>query len=510
MSRSRVKNSARNMVTGTLYQILILGLNFVSRTIFIHLLGVEYLGINGLFSNILTVLSLAELGIGSAVIYGMYKPLAQQDTAKLTALVNYYKKLYNLIAVIVAALGLALIPFLGYLVNLNEPIEHLTAYYLLFLANSVMSYLFVYRTSIAIADQKSYKLKPYYMLVAVLQFALQIAVLLLTHNYMLYVAVQVCCSLLVNILSARKTTKMYPYIKGKEELSKGEKSEILRNVKSFFFYKLGGVVLNNTDNILISIILGTVWVGYFSNYSLVITQIVAFTNIIFVSVQASVGNLNTEENIQKQYFVFKTLNLLSYWIYGFCCVCFCVLFQDFITLWLGKDFLISQTAVYMIVTTFYLQGILWPLWCYRQTTGLFRHTKYVMFFAAVINLVLSIWWGYAFGLVGILAATVVARLATNIWFEPFKLHTLFFHRSPKKYYLGQLGNAALLVGLIVLTAGIASHICLPDGLWTLVIKFVLCFAIVNGAFFLLFRKTEEFKYLYNISLKKLAHKIKRI
>lgn len=507
MSKSRMRNSALNITAGILYQLLMLLLNFASRTIFIRILGVEYLGINGLFTNILSVLSLAELGVGSAIVYSMYKHLAEDDKTKLTALINYYKKLYNTIAAVIAVVGLALVPFLDYLVNLETPIESITLYYILFLANSVMSYLFVYRTSIATADQKSYKLKVYNMAFALIQFTLQIIVLLTTHNYVLYIIVQIFCALSVNIICTRKTVQLYPFIKGKEQLQADDKREIWSNIKSLFLYQIGGVVLNNTDNILISVILGTIWVGYYSNYSMIIAQIGGFTSIIFVSLQASIGNLNAEGDAQKQFFIFKVLNLVSFWAYGFCAVCFCILFQDFITLWLGSSFLVDMMAVYMAVATFYLQGVLYPIWCYRQTTGLFKHTKYTMFFASIINLGLSIWWGYEFGLVGILAATVVARLATNIWYEPYKLHKLFFGTSPKKYYINQMVNIVLLISVIALVSVIATGVPVYNPIVNFTIKMLICVIVPNGIFFLIFRKTDEFKYLYDKSLKKVLNKI---
>jgi len=499
MGKSRTYNSALNITMGISYKLLTLILHFMSRTIFIKVLGVEFLGINGLFANVLSVLSLAEMGIGTALVYSMYKPLEQNDRPKLTALINYYKKLYTIIALIITTLGLALVPFLDYLVKLDTPLPNVTIYYLLFLANSVMSYFFVYRTSIAIADQKDYKLKVYHMVFAAVTVILQIIVLLTTGNYIIFLIVQIICSLLVNILTARKTTKLYPYIKEHNQLEDEEKKEIWSNIKSFFYYRIGGVILNNTDNILISVMLGTVWVGYYSNYSMVIMQITGFASIIFTSLQASFGNLNAEGNTEKQYFMFRATNLFSFWVFGFCCICFIVLFEDFIILWLGSSFLINKLAVLMAVMTFYLQGVLYPIWLYRQTTGLFKYTKYTMFYASLINLALSIILGYRFGLTGILAATVVARLLTNIWYEPYILHRLFFNKSPKNYYLSQVLNIILLSGTAILTSIVATKIEILNPFASLALKLLLCILIPNVIFFLVFRKTDEFRYLYDNS-----------
>lgn len=492
---SRTRNSTLNIASGLINQLLLVALNFISRTVFINILGIDYLGINGLFNNILSVLSLAELGIGTAIVYSMYRPLAENDQGRLTALINYYKKLYRIIALIITITGLLLIPFLENLIKLEKPIDNIKLYYLIFLLDSVVSYLFAYKTSILTADQKLYRIKIYNMGITILKFVIQIIILILTHSYVLYILIQVLCTMLLNLICAQKATFLYPYIKGKEQLSNTAKREIWLNIKSFFLYQIGGVVLNSTSNILISVIVGTAVVGYYSNYNMIITQIAGFTSIIFISLQASVGNLNTEGDNKKQYFIFKVMNLLSFLVYGFCSVCFCILFQDFITLWLGREFNIDIYSVHMAVTTFYLQGVLYPIWCYRQTIGLFKHTKYIMLYASIVNLGLSFVLGYIFGLVGILAATVIARLTTNIWFEPYKLHNIFFNVTSKKYFIKQIINV-MITSLTILVINIIVSV-IPDfsPIINIIIKAALCVVCSFSLFYFAYRKTDEYKYL---------------
>ena len=489
---------------GILFQLLTLLLQFISRTVFIRSLGVEYLGINGLFSNILTVLSLADLGVGNAMVYSLYKPLAENDQVKLAALVHYYKKIYTIIAAAVGIVGIVFLPFLGYFVKLKQPVNNLSLYYILYLANTVISYLFVYRTVITTADQKDYTLKRYNMGVVVLQFLLQILALLCFHSFALYIIALVFCTFLANFLCARKTVRMYPYIKNQAELEEQAKEGIWSNVKSFFVYQIGGVALNNTDNILISIILGTVWVGYYSNYSMIIAQVASFTSTVFISLQASVGNLNAGQYDEKRYLVFKGLNLMSFWIYGFCCICFCILFQDFISLWLGNQFLLDMPSIFMAIATFYLQGVLYPIWCYRNTTGLFKQTKYVMLAASAINLVLSVWLGYLWGLAGILGATVIARLSTNIWYEPMVLYRDYFHKNVATYFKGQIGYFLLLTA----TGAVTFLLCrsLPGTTVPgFAVKLLLCLIVPNFLFYLVFRKTSDFQYLKKTYLSRILN-----
>ena len=498
MAESRKKNSIKNVIMGLSVQIVTALLTFVTRTIFIKILGEEYLGINGLFTNILAVLSLAELGIGTAIVYSMYQPIKENDTTKLTALVNYYKKLYNIIAIIVLVVGLLILPFLDIIVQLDKPIEHLHLYYVLFLLNSVISYICVYKTSITIATQKEYKLKVYNIIFSFLQFILQILVLLIFKNFALYLVVQIFTSLMCNIAKMKKSEKMFPFIKGKETLEKKDKISIWNNIKSLFLYQIGSVMLNNTDNILISILIGTVYVGYYSNYIMIITTITTFTSLIFTSLQASIGNLNVEASEKRKYFIFKVIDFMGFWIYGFCAICFAILFQDFISLWIGKEFLLTKAVMYTCVFNFYLQGVLYPIWCYRYTTGLFNHTKYAMLIVIIINIILSIILGNILGLFGILIATSIARLSTNMWFEPYKLFKEYFKKNVGKYYLTQLRNIIIVVILVILLNVICSQISLTNNILSFVIKCVLCVIVPNTVFFIIFRKTEEFDYLKQI------------
>ena len=281
MKESRIYNSTKNIILGIVSQILTLILNFGTKIVFVRILGAEYTGINGLFSNVITILSVAELGMGSAIIYSMYKPLAENDQKRISELMNFYKKIYNIVAITIFIIGIGLVPFIKYLVNTSVEIEHINVYYLLFLINTVASYIFASRTVILNANQKLYIIKIYNFIIYFIQCILQIVILLLTRNFIFYLIVQILSTLITNIVGAIITEKMYPYIKQKSELPKDERKKIFENMKSMLYYKIGGVILNNTDNILISILVGTVWVGYYSNYLIVISAIEAFTTIVF-------------------------------------------------------------------------------------------------------------------------------------------------------------------------------------------------------------------------------------
>ncbi len=502
-SGSRTTNSIRNISANVIYQLFIILINFISRWLFVRIFDASYLGINGLFSNILNILSLAELGVGGAIVYSMYKPMYDGDTKKIAALINYYHVLYNRIAIIVAAIGLVLLPFLKYFVNLDGEFQNLELYYLLYLLSTVASYLFVYKTSVISVAQQDYKLKIYNVFFTIIRFLLQIIVLVIFKSFLLYTIVQIIVPILNNLYISYKAEKWFPYIKDNYELDNIEKKSIWMKIKSMFFYQIGGVILNNTDNILISSLVGTVTLGIYSNYSLIISSVGTGVSLVFLGIHSSLGNLNASEDNEKKELVFRTLNMLGFWIYGFCVVCFCTLTQDFITMFFGENFIIDTLTLYVAVANFYIMGSLYPIACYRNTIGLFNDTKYIMVFASIINLVLSVFLGMKYGLIGILMATAIARLATNVWYEPLKLYQIYFKKSALNYFKSQVINLIIILVLIFLTQFCTDLISISNRAEAFFIKIIICVIVSNVLYFIRYKNTIEFKYMSSLIKMKL-------
>ena len=510
MKNGRTRKSLINIIAGTGYQMFSIVMNFVSRTIFIHMLGSGFLGVDGLFSNILSVLSLAELGVGTAMNYCLYEPLAKGDKSKIAALTQYFKVIYRIIACVVFVLGISVVPFLKYIVNLENAIPRLSLYYILFLADTVVSYLCTYKTAILSADQKNYILQVFRACFDIIRIVTQILVLLIYKNYFMYLVIQITCSILMNIITARFAEKQYPFIKLRvTPLGKEERVGIWSNIRAMFSYKIGGVILNNTDQLLISILVSTECVGLYSNYYLPIKSVMGITSAVFIAVQSSVGNLAVEKNEKRQYEIIQILDSASFWLYGIFTVGFCVMLQDFIALWLGDKYFLSNSLVYIISITYYLTGLLYPIWCYRETVGLFQHTKNIMFYAAAVNVILSIVLGIQFGIEGILAATVVARLLTNVWYEPYKLFHMFFKRPVFTYYLHKVVEGAILVILVIAINYISSFIIIENAFVHFLVKGIICVAITNVVIILyLYRRpgtTELIAKIRSILLKKIRN-----
>ena len=490
---SRINNSLKNISVGISMQIINMLLTFLVRIIFVYVFGEVYLGINGLFTNVIAVLSVTEMGVGGAIVYCLYKPIADNDEEKVAILINYYKYLYRIIGTIVAIIGLALLPFLHNLINLTEPIEHIEYYYLLYLANALSTYFIAYKTTIFVADQKDYLLKLYRMFFLICSLVIQIVVAIIFKNFTLYLTTQIIMSIANNIFCSYKAAKKYPFIDTKtRRITCGEKKEIFDNVKSMMSYQIGNVVLNNTDNILISVLIGTITVGYYSNYNLITTAVNSFAILIFSSIQASIGNLIASGEEEKIYPVFKSISYLGYWIFGFCAISIFVLSNDFICLFFGQNYEFSTRILSVIVFNFYVFGSLYPIYCYRNTIGLFKQTKYIMLFTSVANLILSIIMGKSWGLFGILIATGISRIITNWWYEPFVLFKKFFHKNVTTYYFHQVTMFLFVFMIAVSISLFFSNVLVISSLMLrLIIKTFACLIIINLMFYLAFYKSGE-------------------
>ncbi len=497
VNNTRQENSVRNSIFGIVAQFAHLILSFICRTLLIRKLGAEILGINGLYTDILNLLCLAELGLGNALLVGLYKPLKENDQNKITTLIKYYAKLYNGITLCVFLVGLILLPVLPFIVSNDVVISNrdLYLYYLIFLMNTCLSYVLCYKQTIINADQKNFIIKVSNLIFNIISFSVQILVLMLLPDYKTYLAVAGVFVLSQNIVLNFVANKMYPYLKTRTEsgLCKDEKQSIKKNIISIFFYKIGVAILTSTDNILISSLVGTLVVGYYSNYSLLTVSVTSFISIIIHAIYSSVGDLTTENNSEKAYFIFNFLLLLFQYIAVFCTVCLFTLLDDFVLLWLGLDFVLSKDVVVVICLSFYLNIVVTPVWVYRENYALFNQVKYLMLLAAIINIILSIVLGLLWGLFGILISTVVAKLITIYINEPNILFKKIFKKNVSNYFVKQF-VCLVICGALSFGIDVMYDVFLVNNFWTLILKVGVNFVLVSVLFTIATFKTKEFKY----------------
>lgn len=498
MSESRIAKAQKNIMTSLIQNFVSIGINFASRMIFVRILDESYLGINGLFSNILNILSLADLGMATVMMYSLYVPIENGDKKKIAALVSFFRKIYLGIALTVLIAGIGMIPFLDFIVNLDQPLPFLEGYYTLALLNVVISYLFVYRTTLISADQKTYILNQYSMIFKMITFAVQTVALIFFKNYLIYLFAALVISFISNIFQNLAALKLYPYLKNDtEKLDKEERKKIFYDVKAMFIYKISGAIQSNTDHILISVFVGTVSVGYYSNYAMAVAQIVVVITLVFNSLKASVGNfiVSGEAKEEEKHFLFQVCETLNFWIVGFCSICFVSLFQDFIALCFGEGFLLEFGIVIAVVLNFYTTHIRQAIWMFRETTGIFQETKCVTLVTAVLNVIFSLAFGSIWGMVGILAATILAKLLYAFWKEPIILYRIVFKRSVASYFSAYIKNALLCILAGVLTYVSCGWVPMENPLFGFFLKILICCIAPNVVFFCCFWKTKEFQYI---------------
>ncbi len=490
-SNSRTRNAGKNMISALFNRFCIIILTFMGRKFFIRYIGIEYLGISGLFSNILTLLSMADLGLGTAMNVSLYKPIAMQDTKKLSALMNYYRYLYFIIAISVTIIGLGLIPILPYIVNLNENIPYLYIYYIILVLKNTFSYLFIYKQSILSADQKSYLVSKLDIFINIIRVTAQIVSVLFFKSYMIYIVIDLISIIVHNIAASHIADKHYPFLKEKEKLSKGEKRILFENMYSAFLYKISGSILSGTDNILISIIVGTIAVGLYSNYYTIIFNLETIVMLLFNSLTAGIGNLVTTSSFKKRYTTFQTMQMVGNWMGAFISICLLYLMQDFIVLWLNREMLMDSYVLIAIVINMYYTICMRPVWTFREGTGMYRQIRYIIFLTAMINVFLSIMMGRIWGVAGILIATSIAKFVTCFWYEPMVLFKNFFGINPRKYYFEYFINV-LMTMCCALVCYFPISLIKSVSILSWVCKSTICVFIVNTLYLARYYKTTEF------------------
>ena len=346
MSDTRTNNSIKNSSSSVISYLILTALSFISQTFFIRTLGKELLGLNGLFANILSMLSLFELGVGSAIIFNLYEPIAKNDIDEINSLMSFYKKAYNFIAILILVIGLFILPFIPYIVEDTTLNINLYLAYLLSLFSTVSSYVLSYKRSILYAYQKIYVINIVHSIYLILLNLIQILLLIYTKNYYYYLIVKIVCQLFENLILSFIANKYYPFIKNKaKELSKEKEKNIFIKVKAMILHKIGGILVFSTDNLIINKFLGLIAVGIYSNYNLIINSINNLVCKFVESLIPSIGNLIVKKDSEKVYDIFKKTRFINFWLSTFTAVCLLLLLNPFIKIWLGGDFLLSEIIV---------------------------------------------------------------------------------------------------------------------------------------------------------------------
>lgn len=504
MADSRTKNALRNIAFGSVNRVVTLVLPFVTRTIILYLLGASFLGIGTLFSSILSFLSLTELGLSSAIVYSMYKPIAQNDNGTVGALLNFYRKLYRMIGCIILALGTALLPFVPFLMKGDAP-SGINVYilYYLYLINSVISYFFAgYRQSLLTAHQRSDITNNIMTVVNLGVQVGQILALYLTRNFYVYALVPICGTLATNLINSIITKRKYPEIVCVGKISEETKKEIMKKISGLFGTKLNSIVVHSSDTIVISAFLGLTITAQYGNYYYIMNAVAGFITVFFSSLIAGVGNKLVTDSPEAGFELFQNLSFINAWMVGFCCSCFLCLYEPFMKIWVGEDLQLGIVFVLLMVCYFFIYEIQRTILAFKDAAGLWHKDKLRPYISMIVNVVSNVVLIQFIGIYGIVLSTITAFLISLPWAN-YVLFKHLFHKSAMKNLL----NVAKYF-LVSVVAGGATYLACTifgDGIPALLGRFAMCCIIPNIIFALCFFRTKEFSYM----LKKIKNIIKR-
>ena len=513
MNNTRTNNSIKNSLASAVVYIVNIIMGFVSQAIFIRTLGAEYNGIKGLFTNILSMLNIAELGFGSAIVYHLYKPMAEQNTNQIKTLVKYYRNIYNLIAGIIFVIGIIILPIVPAIVGEVSVPENVSFLFFLYLVSTVFSYLLTYKRSILYADQKNYVTNMVSSIFVILRNFIQMVIILLTKNFILYLVSQIIFVILENMAINIIVNKKYEYVKDlsdSESMPKELKKDITTKVKGLLFHKIGGFVVLGTDNIIISMTkgLGVIAVGMYANYYMIIGQVkILFGNMIN-SLTASVGNLLIEKDKSRARSIYKSMLLLNSWIFCFCSISIYCMIEPFIKIWIGGEYILSKFVLITLVINLYMQGMRNTSMTFSDAGGIFYENRFVPLVESAINIVASLIFVQIFGLAGVFVGTITSTMILFLYSYPKYVYQLVLDGTYKEYF--KLHNKHFIITLIicVITGYISSFITVQNVWLQLILNGILCLVVPNILYLLFATRMPEFGF-YREKLKNIMSKARK-
>lgn len=495
----RTLNSAKNLVSSIGITLVMTLVGFVTRKVFVDTIGVEYLGLNGLLSNILGVMALLEGGFAGSVVYNLYKPLADDDKPRILALLQLYKKVYRYIALGVFLCGLAIYPFLDFLIADVKDLPFLTFVYFIFLFNSLIRYFTAYKWSLINCSQKNYKLTTINLVYQLGLSLAKIIILFYTHNYVLYLITESLFCIGLNVATVKKVETLFPYIKTKVqyEVEPSIKKNIVTNMKALFLHSLGGYFMHSTDNIIMSSFIGLSVVGLYSNYTLIMGIVLGFQTQVMTSFSNSVGNLIASESKDKIYEVFKTCFFVNFLVLSIPIVILFNSLEYFVNWWLGEEYQMGLCILGVILLNYFVNNIRTAAMIFKEKSGIFVPDRWTPFIQGVINLGLSIWWAKVWGICGVLAATSVAICSIGFWQFPRLIYKYTFKRPLYLYFVKLVQYVALMIVSLVISYWVCNSIVIAYPLGQAVLNGAISLLIVIMVYYFCLRKSKEYKSLLN-------------
>jgi O-antigen/teichoic acid export membrane protein len=501
----RTKNATRNIVFGTVLKVYQIVVPFFMRTAMIYLLGIDYLGLNSLFASILQVLNLAELGVGSAMVFSMYKPISEDDEPTICALMHLYKVYYRIIGGLILFVGLLLCPFIPVLIKSGIPADtNIYVLYLLNLAATVITYwLFAYKNSLLQAHQRLEVVSKITLGTNTVTYFMQFLLLYLFRNYYYFIITSLLMQAINNIATAIIVDKMYPNYNAVGKLPKNQIKEINVRIRDLFTSKVGTVIVNSSASLVISVFLGLTTLAVYQNYFYIVTSVIGVIIVICTSCTAGIGNSIIIESVDKNFMDLKKFTFIIAWIAGFCSCCLVCLFQPFMKLWVGDELMLGFNAVIFFCIYFFVYVINLLLNTYKDAAGIWHEDRFRPLVTAGTNLILSIIMVQFWGIYGVLLSSVLCMLIIGMPWLLYNLFSVLFKRNPW-YYIRRL---LTYTGTTILVCFITFFICdrLPTaGVFWIVINGTVCCIVSNLLFLIFYSRMEEFSEIKGMILKLIA------
>ncbi len=499
----RTRNSIINSIAGASGYLVQMFSNFIVRATFVECLGESVLGVNALFTNIISMLALAELGLGTGLIYKLYKPVADHDVPRIESLLRFYKRAYTLIGAVILALGFAL-SFFVYLFDQDRTFSrtYMGVTFFLFVLDVLASYLFAHQKALITADQKNYVINVAHAGAQLATCIFQIILLLTTQSFILYIVAKIVCRVGEGLVIYARYRKMYPdiHLKNCEKISRDEKNDLFHNINAMLYHKVGAFSLTSTSNMIITYFVNLVMGGIYSNYTLITNTLNNLIAQVFQGVTASFGDLIHTEDSQRAYEKFNLLYYINFLLVSFCTTGLLVMIQPFITLWLGEKYLLGGGTLLLILLYFYIYSMRRVIFLARDSAGLYRPDKYMPLIEAALNLGLAFILVQYWGVNGVLVANLVSMLLIPFWIQPMIVYKHIFHRSVRAYFF----RYGLYFAAALVSAAAAYFLCswIPAdwNLWlSLLIRGVVCLVVPNALNLLFFARTAECRYVCRLA-----------
>lgn len=509
MKIERTKNATRNVVVGAALRLYQMIGPFILRTVMIYVLGMQYVGLNSLFTSVLQVLNLAELGVGSAMVYSMYRPIAEDDAEKICMLMKLYRLYYRVIGGVICFLGLIIMPALPKLISGNVPPDiNIYILYILNLLATVLSYwLFAYKNSLLTAHQRNDVIDLTTIITTTVQYFFQIVVLVIFRNYYYYIVVALLSQALLNVMTALIVNKMYPQYHPSGEIDKDIMKNINRKIKDLFTSKLGEVIVNSADTIVISAFLGLTMLAMYNNYYYILTAVMGFVTLIFKASTAGIGNSLVVESQEKNYCDLNKFTFLVSWIGLFCGCCLLCLYQPFMELWVGKNYMLELGCVVCFSIYFYIRVMNQVLIVYKDAAGMWHEDRFRPLCTALINLILNLILVQIMGIYGVLLSTVLSTLFVGMPWVIKNLFSVVLKRSPVDYIKKIMQYVLVAVGSWFVAYCICARIS-GNLISVLVVRLIICVVIPNIFYVTIFHNRDEFKQTIRLFDNIVGRKIK--